>query len=481
MKKILLLLIWVASLGVYERVSAQCVISDLKVFPHSIDYSTGEVVFDLSWTQDINNGSKFSYIHIWTQADYHTPTVNWVNMYHNPTAYPKAADLVNALATIVIENNSADIPVIGTVYHPDPSYALPQQSGLSVVKIHLNNTLIERMTVKNIKVFLPLPITVGAEQMLMFDVWASQAANGKNVHCVSQGNGLVINEITVHGNILCNVPRQFSLIIINNDPYALTVTYKVFLDYANPEILDPTDTLVFSSSSITIPPNSTYTSGPQDYPTSIYSAERPLIAEITSSGSPNTILVALQNSCGPLAVKFSSFKAIQLKDRITLSWQTASEQNNSGFEIQRKLSGADYRAIGFVPSKTTTGNSNLLLDYNYDDMDNLSRTGQLFYRIRQVDLDGKSSFSEVRLLNNHSEKIEILIYPNPSRGSARVILPTGIGAVDITLNNSEGKAIRKWDRVVDQLQLNQLTPDIYLLRIIVKETGAVQAYKIIVL
>ncbi|MBP6287293.1 MAG: hypothetical protein KA409_10280, partial [Ferruginibacter sp.] len=151
MKKILLFLAMAFLTVVDQNTSAQCIISDLKVRLVEVNTSTCEVTLDLSWTQEVNGGNKFAYVHMWAEPVYHTPAANWINMYSNAAAYPKKADLVNTLSSFVIMDNHADSPYMGTTYYPDPFYELPQQPGISVVKVHLDNELIfERMTLQNV-------------------------------------------------------------------------------------------------------------------------------------------------------------------------------------------------------------------------------------------------------------------------------------------------------------------------------------------
>ncbi|MBK8495266.1 MAG: hypothetical protein IPL50_09695 [Chitinophagaceae bacterium] len=177
---------------------------------------------------------------MWNQSGYHTPAENWVGMYAGNQDYPVTADLVNALATIVIEKNGSDSPEIGILYHPDPSYILPQLTGLTVSKVHLTSA-IERMTVQNIRLILP---SCSGVQTIKFDAWASQAENGRIVHCATQGANLVINEVKPLGLINCVVPREFQVIIQNNGPAIDNVFYDVHIDYPPIGILNPTDTVV---------------------------------------------------------------------------------------------------------------------------------------------------------------------------------------------------------------------------------------------
>jgi len=92
----------------------------------------------------------------------------------------------------------------------------------------------------------------------------------------------------------------------------------------------------------------------------------------------------------PVPVEFTSFSASVIKDGIQLSWSTATETNNKGFEVLRGIDSKAYNTIGFVNGKgTTTANQ----QYSY--VDATAKSGKYYYRLRQVDFDGTSKFSKV--------------------------------------------------------------------------------------
>ena len=480
MKKIIFTSVLVALLGMFNLTRAQCTISDLKVKLTNVNPLNCEFTFDFSWTQEVNIGNKFAYVHMWTETGYHTPAVNWVNMYSGTSDYPVAADLVNVLNTIVINGNANDIPTIGSIYHPDPSYNLPQPAGLSIVKVHLNNTLIERMTLQNIKVILPA--CTGA-QTIKFDVWASQSANGKNAHCATQGGTLVINEVKVTGLLLCTTPRQFKINLENKGPELSGVTYKVFLDYNPINVIDDGDTLIYTSGSITLPANATWVSAWTDYlPYSnrFPAAYRPLLVEVTLPARPNTSIGSVENSCGPLPVTLNSFTAGMVNDKIQLNWQTATEQYNRGFEVLRKMAGENnFRAIAFVPTQAPDGNSNKILNYSY--ADKVNAVTQVFYRIRQTDMNDRSNYSEIKMVKISGDKFGLMLYPNPCNGATNMVIPASYGKVDVILNDITGKELKKWIGVeTRELALTNLSAGMYMVRVVIKETGEMVMNKLIV-
>ncbi len=91
-----------------------------------------------------------------------------------------------------------------------------------------------------------------------------------------------------------------------------------------------------------------------------------------------------------LPVELINFKAINSQKGALLKWSTASEDNNDYFELQRSDDGESFKAIDIIDG---AGNSNVLLDYS--SMDTNPLEGVSYYRLKQVDFDGKYTFSEV--------------------------------------------------------------------------------------
>ncbi|MBR9859168.1 T9SS type A sorting domain-containing protein [bacterium] len=93
-----------------------------------------------------------------------------------------------------------------------------------------------------------------------------------------------------------------------------------------------------------------------------------------------------------------------------LQWETASEWNNKGFEIQQKVGENEYHTLGYVAGK---GQSHEVQSYSFDL--NLYAVPGAYYRVKQVDYSGNTSYTkDIKL--NCAEK-EIYIYPNPANNS----------------------------------------------------------------
>ncbi len=104
---------------------------------------------------------------------------------------------------------------------------------------------------------------------------------------------------------------------------------------------------------------------------------------------------------------------------IMLNWTTSYEGNNNGFFVERSKDAVTFENIGFVNSLAKNGNSNRPLNYSFLDMS--AKYGN-YYRLTQVDFDGKKSNSKVIYLFNYvEEEIHIeTIFPNPARNIINV-------------------------------------------------------------
>ncbi len=118
----------------------------------------------------------------------------------------------------------------------------------------------------------------------------------------------------------------------------------------------------------------------------------------------------------PLPVELTSFTALASGNRVNLSWKTATETNNQGFEIQRsnvnqKQSTDNWMKIGFV-----RGHGSSLSPQSYSFVDNNVSSGSYSYRLKQIDMNGSFSFSkvvEVQLNQLPGGFVLEQNYPNP--------------------------------------------------------------------
>ncbi|WP_169577871.1 T9SS type A sorting domain-containing protein [Salisaeta longa] len=107
-------------------------------------------------------------------------------------------------------------------------------------------------------------------------------------------------------------------------------------------------------------------------------------------GSP--LAVQIGPDATALPVELTTFDAAQTDAGVRLTWQTAAEQNNAGFAVERRVDGGAFTAVGFVDGAGTT---NRPRRYRFTDDAVPYAAERLTYRLKQVDTDGAATYSDV--------------------------------------------------------------------------------------
>lgn len=127
----------------------------------------------------------------------------------------------------------------------------------------------------------------------------------------------------------------------------------------------------------------------------------------TASLEPSSITTFVSDQI-VVPVELISFTASADEDKIQLSWSTATEKNNRGFEIQRKTSNSSFVTIGFVEGKGTTTEK-----HQYFFIDRISGE-KFYYRLKQIDFDGTINYSNTIEVSSIPSKIMLFQnFPNP--------------------------------------------------------------------
>lgn len=177
------------------------------------------------------------------------------------------------------------------------------------------------------------------------------------------------------------------------------------------------------------------------------------ITTITSAGS-----VYFFANASVLPLTWGSFTAEKQQNKVLLSWTTLQEQNTRYFTIQHSIDGSNWRAIGDVNAART---SSSIRQYAFTHT--LPVAGKNFYRLLQTDLDSKTAYSQVRLMNwTAAEKL--MLYANPViNGVMQLQIPT---AGELQIFSASGqlllsKKIASGRQTVD---VHQLSAGCYLVR-----------------
>ncbi|TAH04678.1 MAG: hypothetical protein EAZ15_00770 [Sphingobacteriales bacterium] len=148
-------------------------------------------------------------------------------------------------------------------------------------------------------------------------------------------------------------------------------------------------------------------------------------------------------SNGTLPVKITAFTALYGDNKVRLNWNTASEINNQGFDIERSTDGLIFSKIAYVKGNGTT---NVPHNYSFNDANLISQTQYLYYRLKQVDNNGEFEYSnivsvKIPQLNNAT----FSIYPNPVTAKQFNVKLAGLpkGNYQISITNMAGINVKK--------------------------------------
>ncbi len=139
-----------------------------------------------------------------------------------------------------------------------------------------------------------------------------------------------------------------------------------------------------------------------------------------------------------LPVELTAFNASMVEGKVSLNWETATEQNNYGFEVERQVN-SEWNKIGFVEGN---GNSNSVKVYSFTDSKPVE--GKIVYRLKQIDFDGKYEYSNEIEVSYESVKEFSLDqnYPNPFNPTTNISFKIAeSGKVSVKIFNAIGQEV----------------------------------------
>lgn len=164
-----------------------------------------------------------------------------------------------------------------------------------------------------------------------------------------------------------------------------------------------------------------------------------------------------------LPVKLTNFMVRRTTSHfVQVSWQTQTEQNNKGFEVECRADNETQFALkGTVPSKAANGNSSLSIDYSFTD-DN-TYAGVSYYRLKQIDLDGRIYYSLIKAVKGGSS-VNVLIWPNPNEGQFSIRLEGIHDQREAQIVDIAGRMVQKLTIKGSQpVTIRNLAPGTYVL------------------
>lgn len=174
----------------------------------------------------------------------------------------------------------------------------------------------------------------------------------------------------------------------------------------------------------------------------------------------------------PLPVKFLGFNAIRKNNDAILSWQIENESSiTDRYEIERSLNGTDFVKFATTKAKNNGNSSN---SYDISDL-NLAavRSSNIFYyRIKQIDKDGRFVFSEIRNVRISVKGLAVNVYPNPIKSYANLLVELEQDAnVTITINDAAGKQLQNIQTMLfkgsnnKKINMENLSAGSYMLKV----------------
>jgi uncharacterized repeat protein (TIGR01451 family) len=171
-----------------------------------------------------------------------------------------------------------------------------------------------------------------------------------------------------------------------------------------------------------------------------------LVNTTDANGGITQALATFTIGAYPLPVVLTDFTAQAVRNRdALLNWHTASEKNNDHFDIERSFDGSTFAKIGQVAGHGTTSAASA---YAFSDANVAAQaSGPVYYRLRQVDLDGSSNFSPVRSVRFTAEAaaapIALSLFPNPAQASTQLDLRQlpAAGTYQVVLLDATGRTV----------------------------------------
>ena len=169
-----------------------------------------------------------------------------------------------------------------------------------------------------------------------------------------------------------------------------------------------------------------------------------------------------------LPVELLSFKAEPAGNDLKLTWQTASENDNEGFEIYRSTDSdpdrTGWKKIGWVDGNGTTSESQYYTFY-----DDQPLSGTIYYRLKQVDINGDFEFTEIVSVKFFHTDVNINIFPNPAINEVFINVPEDHSIDEIRAFDLSGNVVFQTQPQNEMIDISNLKNGIYLLEMKINE------------
>lgn len=162
-----------------------------------------------------------------------------------------------------------------------------------------------------------------------------------------------------------------------------------------------------------------------------------------------------------LPVTLTNFTATAGNNNVLLQWKTEQEVNNRGFHIEHSTDGQHWSDIGFVSG---VGNSSSVTSYGFTHQ--LPANGINYYRLRQEDIDGRTSYSGIVTASFNSHKF-FSVSDNPGNGIYTIKMYAGAAITELYVTDATGRTILRKTTTTgnQQLDISRQAQGVYWLRV----------------
>ena len=179
-----------------------------------------------------------------------------------------------------------------------------------------------------------------------------------------------------------------------------------------------------------------------------------------TDGSAGTIATTLSAAalsrvplhCITLPVTFLGLNAVKNDDGVNLNWQVSYEINTLKYIVERSTDGINFSDIGSTPFREGNALNNV---YQYTDRDLPAVGGTIYYRIRELDVDGGATYSKTVSVQQNTLAGKLSVYPNPARTMVTVSFNHSVGGmVSLRLFDLKGSLLWQQQQVAAAGQNN---------------------------
>ena len=141
-----------------------------------------------------------------------------------------------------------------------------------------------------------------------------------------------------------------------------------------------------------------------------------------------------------MPITLSNFVVTKVNNTALLKWKSATEINSRNFEVQRSIDGKTFETIGSVAAKGFAS------EYSFTDNKLTIITSEkltIYYRLKQVDKDGKFEYSVIKQITINDKQQTISIYPNPAHSLITINCSLSTGNATAVITDVYGKQVFK--------------------------------------